>query len=265
MPLPNPFRRLAAATSTVDDLSAELGRQDKMRLDAQNTLYDLGARRPALLVDGTDTALAKHDEAMAAARRTIEQAEARIAVVEPEWRLADERETAARLDRDRRERHAAAVKARAEGVKLLAVYRAQAPVLADTLRRLAEIEVQIAGANLDLPPDAAPVGLPEPFNGRHPTRDITPTFEVWVAPNGAHIGHVSAIAEPPVAGAKRKMVQGYGSIPGAPGIPHRSLLDRVALPAVDLNAAAYWSGRLAGGPTLSDDAAAFLRFHGVSS
>ena len=67
MAIPNPFRRLKASSSSLDDLSSELGRLDRIRLDAQNLLHDLGARRPALLVDGTDAELAKLDSEMAAA------------------------------------------------------------------------------------------------------------------------------------------------------------------------------------------------------
>ena len=264
MAIPNPFRRLKAATSTVDELSTELGRLDRIRLDAQNTLHDLGAKRPGLLIDGTDVALAKLDAEMAAARRALEQAEARIALITPEWQEADRLETEARAAQERRERYAAAVKARAEGVKLLAEYERDAQALAGKLSRLRAIGQEIDVANLDLPTDAAPIGGVEAFNGRHATPDTSPSYEMWVSPTGERLGHVSAMPKSPMPGATRRTVNGYGTIPGAPGVPHRGLLDRVALPALDPSAAPHWSGELAGGPRLSEAAASILRFHGVS-
>ena len=257
MALPNPFRRLKAETSTVDDLSAELGRLDSIRLDAQNALHDLGAKRPGLLLDATGAALAKHDEAMTAARRAIEQAEARIAVITPEWQEADRRETAARLDRECRDRYASAVKARAEGVKLVAVYRSQASAMAETLRRLVGIEAEIEAANLDLPADAAPIGGAEPFNGRHATPDTWPEIEVWAGPDGVHHGHAVPGSQPPFRGAKRVVTRGFASIPGSPGLPHRPIGSRVALPAVDPTAAPYWAPGVAA-PRRSGEAEAFL-------
>ena len=156
------------------------------------------------------------------------------------------------------------MKARAEGSRLLEAYDRDAAALAAKLRRLAEIEREITVANNDLPADAAPVAGVEAFNGRHATPDTVSSFEMWIGPNGDRLAHVSTTAEPPIPGAVRRMVNGYGSIPGTPGVPHRSLLDRVALPALDPNAAPYWMGGLTGGPRLSADAAAVLRFHGVS-
>ena len=265
MAIPNPFRRLKAATSTVDELSAELGRLDRIRLDAQNTLHDLGARRPGLLIDGTDVALAKLDAEMATARRALEQAEARIALIEPEWRAADERETAARDAAARAARHTSAVKARAEGVKLLESYERDAAALAGKLRRLMEIDREIDRANADRADDDAPIGALETFNGTAGTRDHSPEREFWVTPQGGNLGPALPSQQPPVPGARRCTMKGFATIPGVPGLSHRSLLDRVALPSVDPNASSHWSGRLAAGPRLSADAAAVLRYHGVQS
>ncbi|RYB07271.1 hypothetical protein [Lichenibacterium ramalinae] len=265
MAIPNPFRRLKASTSTVDELSAELGRLDRVRLDAQNTLHDLGAKRPGLLIDGTDAALVAHDAKMAHARAALEQAEARIALIEPEWRAADERETAARDAAARAARHASAVKARAEGVKLLDAYERDAIALAGKIRRLMEIEREIDQANADRVDDDAPIGAVEAFNGTAGTRDHNPERDFWVTPQGGNLGPALPGQQPPVPGARLRTMKGFAAIPGVPGLSHRSLLDRVALPSVDPNASSHWSGRLAAGPRLSADAAAVLRYHGVSA
>lgn len=262
MALPNPFRRLKASTSTLDELSAELGRLDRVRLDAQATLHELGAKRPSLLVDGTDTALAKFDAELATASRTLEQAEARIALITPEWQEADRRETEDREAMERRDRYAAAVKARAEGVKLIAEYEREAAAIAAKLRRLQAIEWEIDRANAELPDDEAPIGRAEPFNGTAGTKDHTPLITTWVSHDGRNFG-AARPSDGVMAGIVKKVMPGYGAIPGVPGLSHRSLFDRVALPAADPNAASHWCGPLAAGPGLSADAAAVLRFHGV--
>lgn len=264
MAIPNPFRRLTASTSTVDELSAELGRLDRIRLDAQNTLQDLGAKRPGLLIDGSDVALAKLDAEMASARRALEQAEARIALIEPEWRAADERESAARDAAARASRHALATKARTEGVKLLAEYERDAAALAGKLRRLMEIEREIDRVNADVGGDDAPIGAVERFNGTAGTKDHSPERDFWVTPQGGNLGPALPGQQPPVPGARRRTMKGFATIPGVPGLSHRSLLDRVALPALDPNASSHWIGRLAAGPQLSAEAAGVLRFYGVS-
>ena len=263
MAISNPFRRLKASTSSLDDLSSELGRLDRIRLDAQNLLHDLGARRPALLVDGTDKELATLDAEMAAARRALEQAEARTALIEPEWRQADVREAETKDAAARAERHAAAVKARAEGVKLLAAYEADAKSLAAKLSRLQEIERQIAVTNDDLPEEAAPIGGIEPFNGRHGTPDSRPSRAFWVTEGGGNYGPANPGDEPPVIGAVRRFMTGYSAIPGLPGVSHLALFDRVALPRLDPHASPFWLGDQAAGPRLTGDQVAILRFHGV--
>ena len=263
MAIPNPFRRLKAATSTVDELSTELGRLDRIRLDSQNTLHDLGSKRPGLLIDGTDVALAKLDAEMATARRALEQAEARIALITPEWQEADRLETEARTAKERRERYAAAVKARAEGVKLLAEYERDAEALAGKLSRMRTIEREIFEANCDRPDDASMIACVEPSNGTAGTPDTTPTYEVWITPEGANLGHARGRPEPPVPGARRKTIQGYCAIPGIPGRPHSPLEDRVRLPTLD-PFRDHWAGREAAGPRLSAEAVAVLRHLGVT-
>ena len=262
MALPNPFRRLAASTSTVDDLSAELGRLDSVRLAAQGTLHDLGAKRPGLLIDGTDAQLAKLDADLATAHRAIEQADARIALITPEWQEADRRETIARLDRGRRDRHATAARARAEGVRLLAEYERAAADLAAKLRRLAEISATIDAANADLPADAAPIADPEPFNGRVSTPDVWGMHDVWVDANGDHRGTAFTGQAPPNAGYVRKTVYDYTPKPGRPGYAHHPLIARVALPAIDPAAPAHWAPGVAA-PRRSVEAEAFLLQHGI--
>ncbi len=262
MALPNPFRRLAASTSTVDDLSAELGRLDSVRLAAQSTLHDLGAKRPGLLIDGTDAQLAKLDADLATAHRALEQADARIALITPEWQEADRRETTARLDRDRRDRHAAAARARAEGVRLLAEYEKAAADLAAKLRRIAEISATIDAANADLPADAAPVPDPEPFNGRHATPDVWGSHDVWVDANGDHRGIALPGQAPPRAGYTLTTVYDFTPKPGTPGFPHRPLITRVALPAIDPAATPHWAAGAAI-PRMSHSAQAFLLQRGI--
>ncbi|MGI3902540.1 MAG: hypothetical protein ACRYGP_16570 [Janthinobacterium lividum] len=262
MALPNPFRRLKASTSSLDDLSAELGRLDRIRLDAQNTVHDLGAKRPALLVDGTDQALAKLDADMATARRAIEQAEARIEIITPEWQEADRIETTARLDRDRRDRYGAAVKARVEGVKILASYEAEARALAAKLRRLVAIEGEIEAANADLPDDYTPVPSAEVFNGRHRVPDVWGTHDIWVDENGDHRGAAHPGQAPPNHGYTRRTVNDYTAKPGSPGYPHRPLAGRVHLPALDPDAPSHWAPGVAI-PRRSAEADAFLLQCGV--
>ena len=262
MPLPNIFRRLKAETSSLDELSTELGRLDKAKLDAENRLHDLGARRPALLVEYDVDALVAHDAEMAKVRATIEQVSARIALITPEWQDADRRETEIRANTERRDRHAAAVKARFEGTKLLASYQAAAADLAAKLRRLVEIEQQITVANEDLPDNAAPIAAVEPFNGRRRTPDTWPEHDVWIDGNGDHRGIAAPGQTPPHHGYTRKTIYSFTAIPGVPGFEHRPLAARVALPAIDPAAPAYWAPGV-GTPRRSVEAEAFLLQHGV--
>ena len=261
------WKFLKAETSTADAIGEQLGQLDLAYADADAELSRLGSRRPALLLDTTaaaDAKLATLDAEMAAARRVLEATAARRAALEEEWRQAEATETTTRLDRERRDRYAVASKARTEGTKILEAYERDAATLAGKLRRLAEIGREIEAANADLPDDYPPIPDSEPFNGRIGIPDTEASFEMWIGPNGDRLAHVSTSPEPPIPGARRRWVNGYGSIPGTPGVPHRSLLDRVVLPALDPNAAPYWLGGLTGGPRLSADAAAVLRFHGVS-
>lgn len=259
------WKFLKAETSTADAIGEQLGQLDRAYAEADAELSRLGARRPALLLDMTATAdakLATLDGEMMAARRVLEATSARRAALEIEWRQAEAAETAAQSDRDRRDRHAAAVRARAEGLKLLAAYRSQAPALAEMLQRLVEIERQIAVANDDLPEDAAPIPSAEPNNGRARVADVWGTHDVWVDTNGDHRGHAHPGQAPPAHGYTRRTVNDYTAKPGSPGYPHRPLAGRVHLPAVDPDAEPYWAPGVAA-LRRSVEADAFLLQRGV--
>lgn len=256
------WKFLKAETSTADAIGEQLAEMDRAYAAADAELSRLAALRPGLLLDVTTNAdgkLERQDADMAAARRVLEATAARRAALEEQWRQAEAKETAAHLARERRERHAAAVRAREEGIKLLAVYRAQAPALAETLRRLVEIEGLIEAANADLPSDAAPIGPAEPFNGRLAVPDVWGSHEVWVDADGAHRGVAQPGQAPPVRGATRKTVYDYTATPGVPGYPHRPLAGRVHLPAIAPDAAPFWAP---GQPVPAADAATLLRFYG---
>ena len=256
---------LKAETSTADAIGEQLGELDRDYAKADAELSRLSSRRPAILLDTTaaaDAKLSALDAEMTAARRVLEATSARRSALEVEWRQAEAAETTARLDRERRDRYAAATKAQTEGVRLLAEYDATAAALASKIRRLVEIEGEIEEANADLPDEYPPVASAEPFNGRQPTADLWPTIEVWAGPDGSHHGHAAPGAQAPFHGAKRVVTRGYASTPGSPGFPHQPLAGRVHLPAIDLNGAPHWPPP-ATAVRLSDDAKLFLFKNGI--
>jgi len=257
------FRVLKADISTFDEIGAELGRLDKVKADAERELSRLGDMRPGLLVTASNDELATHDAAKVVCRRDIEQADARRAVLEPEWRARESLDAEQRDVAERADLYTKARAGRKEGVRLIDEYQRDAEALAGKLRRLSDIERTIRHANSRLPDGKAEIEAVEPFNGRGASRDHAPEIEVWVDPvTGANYGAgmVNRFLSPHLV---RKKVKGYATIPGAPAIPHRSFLDRVSLPAAGLREAAHYHGCDAAGPALTDAQAAVLRINGL--
>ena len=257
------FRPLKADTSTSDEIGAELGRLDKVKADAERELSRLGDMRPGLLVTASNDELATHDAAMTRCRRDIERADARRAVLEPEWRARESLDAEQRDVAERADLYTKARAGRKEGVRLIDEYQRDAEALAGKLRRLSDIERTIRHANSRLPDGKAEIEAVEAFNGRAATRDHTPEIETWVDPvTGANYGAgtVNRFVSPHLI---RKRIKGYAAIPGLPAIPHRSFLDRVSLPAAGFREAAYWQGSDAAGPALTDPQVAGLRMNGL--
>ncbi len=257
------FRPLKADTSTSDEIGAELGRLDKVKADAERELSRLGDMRPGLLVTASNDELATHDAAMTRCRRDIERADARRAVLEPEWRARESLDAEQRDVAERADLYSKARAGRKEGVRLIDEYQRDAEALAGKLRRLSDIERTIRHANSRLPDGKAEIEAVEAFNGRAATRDHTPEIETWVDPvTGANYGAgtVNRFVSPHLI---RKRIKGYAAISGLPAIPHRSFLDRVSLPAAGLREAAHYQGCDADGPAMTDAQAAVLRINGL--
>jgi len=258
------FRVLKSDISTSDEIGAELGRLDKVKADAERELSRLGDMRPGLLVTASNDELATHDAAMTRCRRDIEQADARCASLEPEWRARESLDAEQRDAAERAELYDAAVKARADGKRLLADYEKGAKALAATLERIAAASQAIGRANDRLPDGKALVEHFEPNNGRSAVSDEpTPMIRKWFTADGHDLGTSKPMGVP---GLVSRMVKGYGTtIPGTgrPAEPHVPLLSRIALPrSTDLSEGFHWRGSEARPKPLTVDQEAILRFHG---
>lgn len=260
------FRPLKADISTSDEIGAELGRLDKVKADAERELSRLGDMRPGLLVTASNDELATHDAAMARCRRDIEQADARRAVLEPEWRARETLDAEQRETAERAELYDAAVKARAEGKRLLGEYEKGAKALAVTLERLAAASQAIGRANDRLPAGKAEVEHFELNNGRTATPDQSaPMIQKWFTADGHDLGTSKPMGVP---GLVSRMVKGYGgaTIPGTgrSAEPHVPLFSRVALPRTsDPADGDHWRGGETRSKPLTADQTAVLRYHGL--
>jgi len=260
------FRPLKADTSTSDEIGAELGRLDKVKADAERELSRLGDMRPGLLVTASNDELATHDAAMTRCRRDIERADARRAVLEPEWRARESLDTEQRDVAERQALYQNAIKARSEGKRLLGEYEKGAKALAATLERIAAASQTIGRANDRLPDGRAEVEHFELFNGRSAVSDEpVPMIRKWFTADGRDLGTSRPMGVP---GIVSRMVKGYGgaTIPGTgrPAEPHVPLLSRIALPrSADLAEGFHWRGSEARPKPLTADQEAILRFHGI--
>ena len=259
------FTMLRAETSPLATFDAEVARLEAARAAADAEALRLEELRPDVLLTGTQGELLQHDEAAGRCRREVEQATARLDA------LARERAARETLDADQRdaaeraELYDAAVKARAEGKRLLAEYEKGAKALAATLERLAAAGQAIGRANDRLPDGKAMVEHFERFNGRSAVSDEpVPMIRKWFTADGHDLGTSKPMGVP---GLVSRLVRGYGTtIPGTgrPAEPHVPLLSRVALPrSADLGDGFHWQGAETKPKPATADELAILRYHGL--
>ncbi|GJE41848.1 hypothetical protein [Methylobacterium soli] len=143
------------------DVQAELDRLDQERAAAISEHLALANMREAILLDGTDDEVRKHDEAMAAAMVRAERAALRRERLLPELDEAEAAEEQAR----RQQIYANAKAKRDDGVAALGEYTAAAEKLAKIARRIAAANFAVNEANRELPDGVEPLDTPEPYNG----------------------------------------------------------------------------------------------------
>ncbi len=260
------FTMLRAETSPLDVFDAEVARLEAARAAADAEALRLESLRPDVLLTGSNDELRQHDDAAGRCRREVEQALARLDA------LTRERATRESLDseqRDMAERQALyqnAIKARAEGKRLLGEYEKGAKALAATLERIAAASQAIGRANDCLPAGKAEVDHFEIFNGRAAVSDEpAPMIRKWFTADGHDLGTSIPMGVP---GLVSRMVKGYGgaTIPGTgrPAVAHVPLLSRVALPrSADLSDGFHWQGAETKPKPATADELAILRYHGL--
>ncbi len=260
------FTMLRAETSALDAIDAEVARLEAARAAADVEALRLESLRPDVLLTGSNDELRQHDEAAGRCRREVEQATARLDA------LARERSAREALDADQRdaaeraELYDAAVKARAEGKRLLVEYEKSAKALALTLERIAAASQAIGRANDRLPDGKAELEHFEINNGRVAVSDSPmPMIQKWFTADGRDLGTSRPMGVP---GLVSRLVRGYGgtTIPGTgrPAVAHVPLLSRIALPrSADLAEGFHWRGSEARPNPLTADQEAILRFHGI--
>lgn len=260
------FTMLRAETSPLDAFDAEVARLEAARAAADAEGLRLESLRPDVLLTGSNDELRQHDEAAGRCRREVEQATARLDALARE-RSAREALNADRADvAERAELYDAAVKARADGKRLLADYEKGAKALAATLERIAAASQAIGRANDRLPDGKAEVEHFELNNGRAAVSDQSaPMIRKWFTADGHDLGTSKPMGVP---GLVSRLVRGYGgaTIPGTgrPAVPHVPLLSRIALPrSADLSDGYHWRGSEARPKPLTADQEAILRFHGI--
>ncbi len=259
------FTMLRAETSALDAINAEVARIEAARAVADAEGLRLESLRPDVLLTGSNDELRQHDEAAGRCRREVEQATARLDAMARE---RSARETLDTEQRDMAERAAlydAAVKARAEGKRLLADYEKGSKALAATLDRIAAASQAIGRANDRLPDGKAEVEHFELNNGRAAVSDSpAPMIRKWFTADGHDLGTSRPMGVP---GLVSRMVKGYGgTIPGTgrPAEPHVPLLSRIALPrSADLSDGYHWRGSEAKPKPATADELAILRYHGL--
>jgi len=260
------FTMLRAETSTSDEIGGEVARLEAVRAAADAEALRLESLRPDVLLTGSNDELRQHDDAAGRCRREVEQAMARLDA------LARERSAREALDADQRdateraEMYNAAIKARAEGKRLLGEYEKGAKALAATLERIAAASQAIGRANDRLPDGKAVVEHFEPNNGGGGAPDSPmPMIRKWFTADGRDLGTSRPMGVP---GLVSRLVRGYGgtTIPGTgrPAEPHVPFLSRIALPrSADLGDGFHWQGTETKPQPLTPDELAILRYHGL--
>lgn len=217
--------------ATAAQVQEQLDALEAERAEAIAEHLRLADEREAVLLDGSDDALRRHDEAMAKTKARAERAVLRYDRLLPDLDVARASDEQAR----RWTVYEAAKRKAADGCAALEEYEAAAVALGRVAKRIAAGNFAASEANRELPDGAAPLETPEPFNGA-PARDpefVDATVRVAIDRRTGKEVMTYAADSPHIEFAERKT--GYRTMISAfaPARPHRSFMEGLRIPSRD--------------------------------